>query len=119
MQQHHSYSLGFLLPPLRDADGHPYTWIPCMEEPLAWDEIAPANIRRTAALICREQCPALAACEERRIRLGALARGVWAGRLVSGRGDEEDELVIITGSGRRRRHPTTLPPLPDLLTMVR
>jgi hypothetical protein len=113
-----SYVLGFLLPPLLDTDGKPFRWIPCMEQPLAWDEIAPAAIRRTAALICLQQCPALAACEQRRVKLGPLARGVWAGHIMSGRGD--DDMVLVTGSGgRRRRRAASLPPLPDVVALVR
>lgn len=119
--------LSHQLEPLRNpATGHPYRWLPCMTQPLAWDEVAPANVRRAAAQICLEHCPAILQCEIRRAELAAAAaaglghapRGVWAGQLMTGRGDHDVGTAVwqVTGAasnparsitGRRR-----LPPLP-------
>lgn len=105
------------LHPLRDPGGTAYPWVPCMSVPIAWDEIAPVSVRRRAAEICRMECPALTECEHRRAELSALAeaghcqppRGVWAGQIVTGRGDHE-LAPVPSGAGRRQAH--RLPPLP-------
>lgn len=125
MRRHASYMLVLVhqLEPLRDATGKPFAWLPCMSQPLCWDEAAPANIRRRAAEICLTECPALIPCTARREELVAAAeqkrgqppRGVWAGKMMSGRGDaEEVELWAITGSANPARSLTRrrLPPLP-------
>jgi len=124
--------LAHQLEPLRDPTGAAYKWVPCMTQPLAWDEIAPANVRRAAAEVCLTQCPALVACEIRRAELAAAAaaglghpvRGVWAGRVFTGRGDRTADVALwqVTGAAQRphpgarsltgRRTAHTLPPLP-------
>jgi hypothetical protein len=93
------------LPPLTAPGGRPVT-VPCTIYPFAWDEDAPVNVRRNAAHICRTQCEALQACTARLLALGPAARGVMAGRIVTGRGDLMDP---PSGTGHRVRR---LPPLP-------
>jgi hypothetical protein len=134
-QRRQSYQLllSHQIEPLRDAAGGVYRWVPCMAQPLAWDEVAPASVRRAAAEVCLTLCPALIACEQRRAELAAAAaaglggevRGVWAGRVFTGRGERSADVALyeVTGAAHRP-HPGArsltgrplggrrLPPLP-------
>jgi hypothetical protein len=113
--------IGYQLAPLLDPDGTAYRWLPCQETPLAWDETAPANVRKRAAHICRSECAAIVACARRQAELedaGYTTSGVWAGHVLTGRGGEHDGPPPITGYPGRRR-PTSLPALPaDVLHVV-
>lgn len=71
---------GFM-PPLLDADGEPFEWLPCTENPRGRDEEASYAEHVLAVKICRTECPALDACRKRRRQLGRLATGVWGGRM--------------------------------------
>lgn len=66
------------------ATGVPYAPedLPCHINPEAWDEDAPADVRKAARRECRRACPALIACYDRAAELtAAQATGVWGGRL--------------------------------------
>jgi hypothetical protein len=103
------------LSPLVDEAGESPHWTPCQVQPYAWDEEAPINVRITAAQVCVTQCPAIHACRELLAELGPVARGVWAGFIISGRGDPE---MIAPPSGTGR-HPRRLPPMsPEVIHIV-
>jgi hypothetical protein len=53
--------------------------LPCTDRPEWWDEDARRADQRTAIALCRTDCPALAACEDRRVQLSGTVGGVWAG----------------------------------------
>jgi hypothetical protein len=56
--------------------------LPCTERPEWWDEDARRADQRAAIALCRTSCPALAACEDRRVRLSGTVGGVWAGVIM-------------------------------------
>lgn len=111
----------FTLTVLVDTRGAAYEDLPCMLQPLAWDEDATATVKRNAAAVCLRQCPALLACRDRLDELGEQARGVWAGVVLPRRGDglSTARSLIVSGVAHRRARPRTLPPLePDVFHVV-
>lgn len=125
-----SYTLrGYLgtIPALRDDAGRKYDWVPCMEFPHAWDEDSPISVRRNAARACLTICPALKPCDQNRLELldatgDNQARGVWAGHIMTKKGeaDASDETAAPPAPRRRRAIPSSpvTQPLPDSVTIV-
>lgn len=54
-----------------------------------WDEDADVVDKRNAARICRRICPAILPCWARRQALAGRASGVWAGRILRTRREDE------------------------------